>query len=191
MIKKLLLAVITTGFVLSLNSQAKIYKTIDENGNAVFTDAPSAPEEGEEVTLKPLTPIQFDIPEEPTITGQESETEEKDKPNYKELVIVEPENGSTFRGDGNIKVKVKHRPALYPNHMLALFINGQQAGTPQTGTVFKLKNVSRGEYTLQVKILDSSGKEWKAASSTVYVFRPIIRKEPKAIPKPRPIPVPD
>ena len=190
MIKKLLLAVVITGLALTVSLHAKIYKTVDEDGNTIFTDAPSAPEDGEAVILKPFTPVEFKAPKPLSTPEQQDQEEETTAASaYEQLTITKPEDGATLRGNGDITIKVKHTPALHKNHQLALFINGQPVGTPQTNPVFELKNVSRGEINLQVSIIDASGNTVETAQSTVFVFRPMIRRNLDNIPIPRPTPM--
>lgn len=158
---------------LSQPSLAEIYKTVDKDGNVVYTDqAPHGNKKTEKVTLKPSNSVP--AIETPAI---KLSPDSPDKPfKYKSLRIVSPENDSAIEhGPGNFSVKVKIKPNLSNSHSIQLFIDGEPYGQPGNSTSWALTNVFRGTHILQVKILDARGKTVKKSKkSSVHVFRPSV-----------------
>ncbi len=167
-------------------SEATIYKTTDKNGEVTFSDIQSGSQKAEEVTVKPLNTINMAIPEE--VVQEEEEKPETADIKYKNLVITEPANETTFRGVGAITVKAKATPVLQEKHKMKLLLDGNPVGKAQAGSLFVLENIHRGEHRITVQIVNASGKPLIEAISTIYVFRPVIQRNPGN--EPRPIPNP-
>ena len=162
-------------------TQATVYKTVDEEGNASFSDTEPNTNQVREVILKPVNTIKMVVPKAIETTKEKAE-KTIPKINYK-LVITEPVDSTTIRGTENINVTVQIVPPLDSNHTLDLLLDGEKKAGPQRNTTFLLKNVYRGEHQITVRILNEAGKALKTATSTLYVFRPFIRKKPTDAPK--------
>ncbi|MEM8497872.1 MAG: DUF4124 domain-containing protein [Pseudomonadota bacterium] len=162
-------------FALSLSQPtlAEIYKTVDKDGNVIYTDkVPHDNKKTEKITLKPSNSVP--AIETPAI---KLSPDNPDKPfKYKTLRIVSPEHDSAIEhGPGNFSVTAKIRPTLRSSDSIQLFIDGEPHGKPGNSTSWALKNVFRGTHMLQVKILNERGKTLKKSKkSTVHVFRPSV-----------------
>lgn len=161
------------GLALSQPALAEIYKTVDKDGNVVYTDqAPHGAKKKEKVTLKPSNSV-------PAIKTPaiKLSPEDPDKPfKYKSVRIVSPENDSAIEhGPGNFSVTAKIKPPLRNSDSVQLFIDGEPHGQPGKSTTWALKNVFRGTHMLQVKVLNARGKVVKKSKkSSVHVFRPSV-----------------
>ncbi|MFK7976250.1 MAG: DUF4124 domain-containing protein [Halioglobus sp.] len=174
-------AVTTTAMLLlaiSAHGQNAIYKTVDENGNVVFTDAPPANSENAERLEMPrvnTTPaIEFKEP----VTSQASEGIVEAEVIDQEIAISRPANEEQIpMGPGNFSVEVKVSPALKEFQALQLFVDGIPYAEPQAGSIWALSNVFRGKHELTAGIMNDKG-EILTMSEPVIVFvqRPTIRR---------------
>ena len=151
-----------------------IYKTVDENGNVIFTDTKPDNQISEEVKLKPVTPLppvtfKYRIP-----VSQPEETQSSDDL-YTELAIIEPADGATVRNSGNFSVTVQTLPQLMPGHHLRLLLDGRAVDKPKRTFTFTLINVDRGSHQLQLQVMDRNNRVVQSISNTVYVQRTIVR----------------
>ncbi|MDE1461715.1 DUF4124 domain-containing protein [Spartinivicinus poritis] len=148
-------------------SHAEIYKTVDNEGNVNFTDAPGD-KPAEQVKLKPSTIIS-----PPTIVPPDPQGPSKeDTFSYSSLTIKKPVNGDTIALNGDVTVLAVISPRLRPADRLQLVVDGKAHGNKQKGLRFKVKNLERGPHTLGVQALNSKGKVLNTASVTVYSRNP-------------------
>ncbi len=171
MVQSLLMVILPLVFVnLAL---AAIYKTVDKDGNVIFTDTRPADEPSEEVKLRPITPMS------PAPTGRSGSSLQGEKGESKDLYsrldIVEPANDSTVRDQGNFTVKVATEPRIFSGHRVRLLLNGGVVGESKRKLSFDLTNVDRGTHTLTVEIVDNRRKVVQSSSSTVHVHRNVYR----------------
>lgn len=137
----------------------QIYKTVDENGNVVFTDQPQ--KGAEEIKLKPL-PVVPSIPV--NNTANTTSTTNNSLPTndfqYRQIDIVFPdadEDSLIRSNNGKFTVIANLSPRLISTHRLQLLIDGNLQGSPRASNVFSLNNINRGEHQVQIEVLDASG----------------------------------
>lgn len=161
------------GLALSQAVLAEIYKTVDKDGNVVYTDqAPHGDKKTEKIELKASNSV-------PAIKTPaiKLSPQDPDKPfKYKSVRIVSPEDDSAIEhGPGNFSVTAKIKPQLRNNDKIQLFIDGEAHGQPGKSSTWALKNVFRGTHVLQVKVINEKGKTVKKSKkSSVHVFRPSV-----------------
>lgn len=157
-------------------AQSSIYRTTDENGNVVFTDAPPANNkqsieriDNPHINSMP-PPVQVEAPD---ATGADSS---EAAPGYT-VEITAPANETTIpNGPGNFSVTARVAPALEGDQSLQLFMDGAPRGDPQRNARWNLTNVFRGQHDLTVAVLDGSGETLAMSDPVrVYVFRPSVR----------------
>ncbi|MCX4026509.1 DUF4124 domain-containing protein [Endozoicomonas sp. SM1973] len=148
-------------------SYADIYKTVDDEGNVNFTDAPGD-KPAEQVKLKPSTIIS-----PPTIVPPDPQAPSSaDSFSYRSLTIKKPVSGATIALNGDVTVLATISPRLRPADRLQLVVDGKAHGNKQKGLSFKVKNLGRGPHTIDVQALNSKGKILNTASVTVYSHNP-------------------
>lgn len=166
------------GLLLSQPTLAEIYKTVDKDGNVIYTDkAPHGDKKTEKVTLKPSNSVPAVETPGIKLSPKDADTQGPDKPfKYKSVRIVSPGNDSAIEhGPGNFSVTAKISPQLRDSDQVQLYIDGKAHGQAGKSTSWALKNVFRGTHTLQVRVLNSEGKTVKKSKkSTVHVFRPSV-----------------
>lgn len=151
-----------------------IYRTTDENGNVIFSDAPPAGGATERVGLNP-TNTAPPPPSMPASGGSEKATEEPAGTPYK-VVISKPANETSIpMGPGNFSVSVSLAPALKKYDSLQLFMDGQPQGPPQASKIWDLTNVFRGAHDITVGVINSAGETVAMSEPIrVYVHRPSV-----------------
>lgn len=162
-----------------------IYRTVDENGNVVFTDVPPKPgEPGQAVDLdrgNSFTPPEGGERRDDRPTGRSLEewlrgadgTDEEDSrasaaDDYGTLRVESPANDQAVRAnDGNVTVVAGVEPALQPGHTMQVYLDGALRQSGQT-TTLQLVNVDRGTHTVMLRIVDGSGEPVAASEPSVF-----------------------
>jgi len=152
-------------------AEKRIYKTVDADGNTVFTDLP--PKEGHREVLTLVKPNAF-VSEEaipgfqndrPSASGVE---QGGDPMLYRTLRIVSPANNKSIRGnDGSVQVGVDVDPGLINGHKLRLLLDGVRY-LEGASTSFTLNNIDRGEHTLQADIVHASGQGMQSSEPSIF-----------------------
>ena len=152
-------------------AEKRIYKTVDADGNTVFTDIP--PKEGRTEVLTLEKPNVFASDEAiPGVQNDEPSAingEPGDDPMfYTTLRIVAPANNMSIRGnDGAVQVSVDLDPGLINGHKLRLLLDGARHFEGAT-TSFTLNDLERGEHTLQVYIVHASGQVLQSSEPSIF-----------------------
>ncbi len=163
----------------SMPALGTIYKTVDEQGNVVYTDVKPKNRSSEEVKLRPLTPLQTS--DKQGVSSQASNSVPSrsliKSASYSYFEIIDPANETTIRNSGNFSVTVRLKPRLKPSHKVKLTMDGRTVGAPKRGLSFTLLNVDRGSHSLAAEVIDSQGSVVQSATSTVFVQRPIFQPD--------------
>jgi hypothetical protein len=147
-------------FGLAQAGESRIYKTVDEHGNVVFTDIPPREEEpAEQIIIEDpnsFAPEEADGPREQWIVEAEGEDTELIF-SYQSLVIAAPEDDQAIRENaGNVSIVAVPSPRMLPGHRMRLLMDGQPV-REGTQTRFDLENVDRGTHVIATEILDGDG----------------------------------
>ena len=159
-----------------------IYKTVDANGNTVYTDSPPANQKSEEVDLPSITPLQIQTPQH--YYQPPARKQNEPKADYSSLKIITPLSGTTIRNTGDVAVAAKMDTGLLSNHRFQLFLDGKKYGKKQRNSSFKLTGLDRGTHILEVAVVNGKGKKLESTSSTVHIQKAIYR--PPVTTKPAP-----
>lgn len=155
---------------------ATVYRSIDAEGNVVFTDQPT--ENSERVELEPLTvvPSPEPIPLAPTFEQDDDDEVAFGDPfmPYTIFRIVEPEDEQTLPTGyaGNVQVELDIDPDLRDDHRVRLLLDGEISQSAVHTKAFLLTDLDRGEHTIQAELLDASGRvRHRTEPVTLYVHR--------------------
>jgi len=178
MTRLLLLSLLAAG-----TCHAQIYKSVDSQGNVIFSDRPpAAHESAETIELRPLNtePAPAELPEAaPRGTPPEARP---GKAARAELRILSPQPDQVIPiGElGNLTVSVAAEPPLASGEQLQVVLDGVPQGAPQTATQWQLESLHRGGHDLLVQRLDAEGNLVDSSPSVrFYVMRPLnIRNRP-------------
>lgn len=143
-----------------------IYKSIDADGNVVFTDVPPSAQQSAE-TVDLVAPNSFNPQEAGANGGQDRELwvvdpdadgEDESALPYSSLTIESPGNDSHIRDNsGNFTVTASVVPPLHPGHSMRLLVDDIPAASAGRDAIFALTGVDRGTHTLKAEVLDDSG----------------------------------
>jgi Domain of unknown function (DUF4124) len=154
-----------------------VYKTVDADGNTVFSDVPSAG--AEEIKIKEAQAI--NIPKARSFKLSPPEEKPKNS-NYTKLTIIGPENDATIHGgEGNVNITVTLEPDLDEKDVIVLFMDGKEmlsGRAPQ----FLLENVDRGTHTITVVVKNEDDKVLKRTAKVTFHVRRITQLSPELTP---------
>jgi hypothetical protein len=136
--------------IISLGYADKVYKSVDAQGNVVFSDTPQP--DAVEIELKALQSYS-----PPAASRQVQATAKKSKNlpmkkfEYSVLSIVSPPDGGTVWDNlGNITVAIGVQPQLDPGDKVRLLLDGNTVGESASQYEFLIEDVDRGEHQLEV-----------------------------------------
>lgn len=147
---------------------AEVYRSVDEQGNPVFTDKPVSG--GDKLQVPPAPSVQLAPPRQITSTKTDATPpQDMDRRGYR-LSILQPRPDEAVRnnaGDVAIRVEVEPRLAVARGHRFTATLDGK----PQPGQwyepAFSLTNIDRGTHTLEVAVVDANTGRVLARSEPV------------------------
>lgn len=174
------LAALAAGLLTTAAADAatRIYRTVDEDGNVVFTDVP--PKESEQGQAVDLEGGNTFSPPEPATEGrtlqswlgtdaEDADADEAAAPvSYRSLQVASPADDEALRDNaGNVTVTAQVDPELDSRHTMQVYLDGQLLQSGPT-TSFQLTNVDRGTHRVELRIVDAGGNVLVASEPTVF-----------------------
>lgn len=165
--------------VLVLPVAAEVYRSVDEDGNVIFSDVPAVG--AEEVELNETT----------VVPAYKPSARERWKPRepegaaglYESITITAPAHEETVRNVEAISVAVAVSPALRAKQgdRVQLYLDGEAYGGAGKSTTWTLTGIERGAHDLAAAIIDGSGEELlRSPTSVFFVHRTSIQHPPPA-----------
>jgi hypothetical protein len=165
--------------LVACQANAEIYKSINADGEVVYSDTPS---KGAETVKMPALPT-YTPPPVPASSYSPAQTEDK-KDYYKTFTFISPVNEETVRNNlGILNIEAKLTPVLQGRlgHRVQFYLNGEPYGEPVGKTSLTISNLDRGEYTLSAAVVDSAGAAQITTDDVVvYMKRHSILNPPNA-----------
>ena len=157
------------GLLLATSIQAGIYRSVDENGNVIFSDVED--ERSEEIIID-LAPSPVTPSTSPNIVFDDILLEKKKQPtvtNY-QLSIISPMQNENIHNPESISVEVTISPRLNVRggDLLQFELDGKPLGNAQTLTSTQLVDIERGSHILTVSVKNSVGNVLKKSKSTLF-----------------------
>jgi len=155
-------------------STADIYKTVDKNGNPVFTNLPNPNSNAKVIDIKPTNTV----PSTPQLPPQDNNTTHQQPVEY-QLQITSPQQGTIIPPDqGSIAVAIAFGPAVESD----IRFNYKLDGAVKVSTadyIASLENIPRGEHDISVEAVNGEG-EILAQSESISIIaqRPVIKQKP-------------
>ena len=159
--------------LLAVPAAAEIYKTVDANGNVVYTDVPPKTD-GAPVQMAPLNSYEpSHVPRTSAPTSGTSSGAALDAHYYSLLQITEPADDEAVRENaGNVAIAVAISPALRGDHRLVLVLDDTPVEGDAEDNVFQLTNLDRGTHVAAVEVVDAQGAlVAESAPVTFHVLR--------------------
>ncbi len=164
-------------------ADTSVYRSLDEEGNPVFSDEPSPDAEALELREVQTVPAEGNLKFEYTPAEKETPTA------YEDLSFSSPLDDTAVRENaGNLVVTLVSKPALRPGHRVVLYLDGEEVGRGMQ-TTFNLENLDRGTHTLSAEIAHGDKVLIESESVTFTLLRH-SEQHPKPAPPPPPPPPP-
>ena len=144
------------------------YRWVDEDGVVHYSDRPRDGAEQIELPTPNVTATR-QLTRPAATRGDDEPAEESPVVRYDRIEIVSPAAAETLWNiEGVLSVSVTLSPGLQPGHQLRAYHNGKMQ--PVVGTSFQLQEVWRGSHTIQVEVVDATGKLMiRSAPTRFYV----------------------
>lgn len=185
------LLILLCTFVASTTLAEGFYKWKDARGNIQYGDKPPGNVKSEAISLPKLTviedygeqwkPVSFPESVDPY---QQQAASKKVALSYTSLTFLAPKNNQSIRAnDGDVSAMISIKPKLKEGHVIAFFLDGKEVSKGNSRTS-NFTNLSRGEHSVSVKIMDENGKVLKSESVnfTVQRFSKLINQRRAAQP---------
>lgn len=165
---KTLLLIIAALFATSIG--AEVYRSVDEDGNVVFTDKPGPDSELIQVDKLPTV-------KSPARKFEYTPPKKKPGPVYSDVSIVSPANDEAIRDNaGNVTVNVATTPALRPQDSLYLYLDGQEIELGKASAK-AFSGLDRGTHQLRAVVKDNNGRiQHSSTSTTFHLLRSTVIK---------------
>ena len=131
---------------------AEVFRTVDKNGNVVFSDTSS---EGAK-TVEIEEPMTFKAADyvDPYNTGTSGVNDDAKSNQTYELAITTPQNEQTIRDNtGSLTISWQMTPALAIGDVAELLMDGERIEPVYRSGSTELTNVDRGTHTIELKIM--------------------------------------
>ena len=165
----------------------EIYKTIDANGNVVFTDIAPVDRSGQaapqEVTVPQVN--SYEPPPLPAAQPNTAPSPSGDMGYYAQLEVISPAEDETIRDNaGNVQIQVALAPQLRADHRLLLVLDGSATEVEAVNGVFELSNVDRGTHTAGGRVVDRQGNVVIESNPTTFNLMRYALQPNDAVPTP-------
>ena len=161
---------------------ADVYRSVDENGNIVYTDKPTP--DAEKIRIDEIQTI-----ESPDVEPFEYTPPASDTSVTYNVTITSPEEGAAIRSNnGDISISAAVNPGLSIGQQLALYLDGNVVATG--GPRFDLTNIDRGTHSAVVAVHDKAGTVIQRSGPVSFtVLRASVEKKQAPPPPPPPPPL--
>lgn len=141
----------------------EVYKTVDQNGNVIYTDTPkNANSEKVEVREPIVVPATV-----PTRTLKPQSQEPQIPTEYKVTIVQPTPETHLLPGNFHLPIQVSTEPNVHADHSLIIYDNGEAI----EGNI--IQYIIRGSHAIHAEVVNKRGKVLgTSAPVTVYVHRP-------------------
>ena len=191
----LALVLVLTLLLAPVFAQAKIYKTVDEDGNVAYSDVPPAnTEQRAESTIeleinntynaKESGPVPAQSPKGggqsinpgDIVSADNSPGSTPPAAAYQSITISAPAANANLRSNsGDVTLSISLQPSLRAGDQVRFFMDGKPVGTVN-GTSLSLTNIDRGTHTLAAVVLDGAGKPRISSTTTSFSIQRYVPK---------------
>jgi hypothetical protein len=166
----LMLAVVTPA------GATDIYKTIDANGQIIYTDRPPTPD-AKPISLRELSVVEAPAYSQPRRESPDSAQDDQMSMNelrfmYRDFKLVSPAPEQNFWGTGQVATIAWDAGApLQQGMSVVYFVNGQAVSDPTTASTFSTEPMDRGEHTARVDLLGPNEQVIASAGPVTFFVK--------------------
>lgn len=148
--------------------QADVYRSVDEHGTVIFSDAQT--DNAEKIELQEsyiyTPPVITDLTEHESV-GSPVEIEQ---PSYTLTIVAPTQNEALRENAGNVMISITITPALNVERgdKLIFSLDGQITSEPQDVTSYMFTNVDRGSHIALVSVVDKTNQVLKTSKSILF-----------------------
>jgi len=160
--------------MISTHAFAEIYRSIDDNGNVIFTDRSGQGKDEQVIVLPKSITIKSSIGgsggERVEGSGRINKEKGPVKP-YTQFSIISPKNDKPIRDNtGNVKLNLSISPSLQTKlgHRVQIELDGELQKERWGLNSVLMTNLDRGTHSLRAYIIDKSGKKLKASQTVTF-----------------------
>lgn len=149
-----------------------LYKKVNKDGSVEYSDQPFTGAKPVEFTINNQTQLP------PLRRQQDSGRHTNSQATDYAISIQSPSPQQSIRSNsGDLTIMVQTTPALTRGLLVQLFINNAPHGKPSQHTVFKVKNIDRGEVKIKAQLITSYGNVLASSpEAIVYLHRATVRR---------------
>ena len=167
-----------------------VYRWVDADGQAHFSDQPQPGAERITITVSP--PAQGSAQglasgASPTASAQGPGNDTPAPvPGYKSLTITSPAAEEVLWNiGGQLDVVAALQPALQPGHVLRFYLDGRMVPADPGASQARFSEVFRGEHSLRVEAADATGRTLVSSPTTRFFVRQTAVQNQVPTPTPR------
>lgn len=165
-----------SGMTLAANGIAGIYKSLDAQGNIVYSDTPSVG--AEKITPPPISTVESGPGLEPAPATTEEATDKRPT-RYTRFDILQPKNDDTlWDNQGSIPLSMKLEPELDTDngHSVWVYVDGKPVVKKSASLVQPISGFDRGTHKVRAEIRDRSGKIVKRTKTIrVHIKKHVVK----------------
>ncbi|HUT42412.1 MAG TPA: DUF4124 domain-containing protein [Gammaproteobacteria bacterium] len=162
--------------MLAATAQAEVYKSINANGEVIYSDVPTQGAKQVEMPALPTyTPVPLPVAPPPAPAATQSVADA-----YNSFALTKPDADEAIRSNaGIVNVSVTLDPGLQveAGHRIQFFLDGKPEGKPVARLSASFRNVSRGTHAIAAAVIDENGESLiNAVPVTVHILRASIQQ---------------
>jgi hypothetical protein len=161
---------------------AAVYKTVDKQGNIIYTDTPPAATAAtavNKVTLPPINPVSSPTDPAPAAALSPVPPESSDADpvtaftGYSFIALASPVDGTLMHfNESNLLAQLALTPGLEADHLVQFYVDGSAYGSAIPSLTLSISGLERGSHRISARVLSSRGAVLAiAAPVTVHVQR--------------------
>lgn len=157
-------------------SATDIYKTVDENGQVIYTDRPPTPD-AEPISLRELSVVEAPSYAPPQRERAEQQPDDQMSINelrlmYRDFKLVSPAPEQNFWGTGQVATIAWDAGAPLETGMsVVFFVNGEAVTDATTSSTFNTEPMDRGEHTARVDLLGPNNQVVASAGPVTFFVK--------------------
>ena len=167
---------------------AEVYRWTDADGQSHYSDRPQPGAERITMTVSP--PATGSPDDARPATSNQDPGDEAPQPvtRYQSLTITSPAQEQVLWNiEGQLDVAAAVQPPLQPGHALRFTLDGRTTTAEPGSTRAQFPEVFRGEHSLQVEVVDPSGRPLVSSPTSRFFVRQTALPNPVP-PPPKPTP---
>lgn len=158
-------------FTLALGS-ADVYRWVDADGQAHYSDRPRSGAERITIDVSPPTGVPAQTGSRDASAGAASNDFPEPVTGYESLTITTPTQDQVIWNiEGQLDVAAAVQPALQPGHALEFNLDGRRMPAEPGQTQARFPGVFRGEHALRVDVVDAAGQSLISSAATRFFVR--------------------